>query len=215
MSSDFTIVIVDYGMGNIRSIKNAIAHIGDYHVVVSAAEKDISQADALILPGVGAFPDAMATLKSKGLDKLLTVEVVEKQKPVLGICLGMQLLFDSSEEGGGNKGLGWIPGEVKKIDSGKGFRVPHVGWNDLVLTRQADTFFQELGTDKNFYFVHSFFASCKDEYVTAKFEYGKLFTAAVHYKNIVGMQFHPEKSQTNGLCALKNFIDWVVEGKNA
>jgi glutamine amidotransferase len=120
----------------------------------------------------------------------------------------MQLLFTSSVEGGHNPGLGWIPGTVEYMDLDKYYRVPHVGWNDLHF-RQPTTMFDSLGEDKNFYFVHSYHAVCPDKFIIATFEYSREFTAAVQYENIVGMQFHPEKSQDNGLKTLKQFIKWA------
>jgi len=214
MNSNFKIALIDYGSGNIRSIKNALLHIGDFQVDVTADPETIDRADCIILPGVGAYPDAIKNLKEKNLIGFLNDQVLVKKKPLLGICLGMQLLFESSVEGGHNEGLGWIPGTVERMELDDSYRVPHVGWNDLHL-RQSSTMFETLGEDKNFYFVHGYHAVCPEEYVIASFEYGKEFTAAVQYQNIVGMQFHPEKSQQNGMKAFKQFIEWARGLNNA
>lgn len=208
MNSILKIAVIDYGMGNVRSIKNALLHIGDFKIDVTSNRDTICNSDCLILPGVGAYPDAMKNLKDRSLLELLNTEVIDKRKPLLGICLGMQLLFESSSEGGRNNGLGWIPGTVEYMNLDDSFRIPHMGWNDLHL-RQPSSMFSTLGTDKNFYFVHSYHAVCDDEHVIASFEYGNEFTAAVQHENIIGMQFHPEKSQQNGLTVLRQFIDWV------
>lgn len=214
MSEKFKIALIDYGMGNVRSIKNAILHIGDFQIDVTADPEVIRAADCLLLPGVGAYPDAIKNLKEKNLISLLNEQVLEKNKPVLGICLGMQLLFTSSAEGGYNEGLGWIPGIVEYMELDDSFRIPHVGWNELHLKRES-TMFNTLGHDKDFYFVHSYYANCNDNYIIASFNYGKEFTAAVQYKNIVGMQFHPEKSQQNGMKVLRQFIEWARGFSNA
>jgi glutamine amidotransferase len=150
----------------------------------------------------------MKNLKDRQLIDLLTDQALVQKKPLLGICLGMQLLFTSSAEGGQTEGLGWIPGSVEYMDLDDTYRVPHVGWNDLVL-KQPSTMFETLVDDRNFYFVHSYHAVCDEQYVIASFDYGREFTAAVQYLNIVGMQFHPEKSQQNGMKALKQFIEWA------
>jgi imidazole glycerol-phosphate synthase subunit HisH len=203
----FKIALIDYGMGNIRSIKNALLHIGDFQIDVTDNPEMIQAANCIILPGVGAFPDAMKNLRDRNLIGLLNDQVLTKKKPLLGICLGMQLLFSSSTEGGDNKGLDWIPGVVERIDL-KNYRVPHVGWNDLHL-QQSSSIFENLGYDKNFYFVHSYHVACPGKFVSATFEYGQEFTAAVQKDNIIGMQFHPEKSQQNGMQVLKQFIAWA------
>lgn len=215
MSEKFKIVLIDYGMGNLRSIRNALNHIGDFEIIVTADGQLIETADCLILPGVGAYPDAVKNLQDTGLVSLLNRLVQDEKKPLLGICLGMQLLFESSAEGGeSNPGLGWIPGQIKYMEPGEGYRVPHVGWNSLIL-KQDSVMFEQLGADKDFYFVHSLHAECDPRYLLATFEYGQEFTAAVQNDNVVGMQFHPEKSQKNGLAALSQFVNWAQERVNA
>lgn len=202
------IAIIDYDMGNVRSIENAIKHVGDYEIQVTSDPGVIKSSNCIILPGVGAFPDAMKKLREKQLIDVLTDEVTNNKKPVLGICLGMQLLFESSEEIEFTVGLGWIPGKVKYMTPGQNLRVPHVGWNSLILKKEQ-SFFDYLNEDKNFYFVHSLWVNCPEEYKLSTFEYGVEMTAAVQKDNVVGMQFHPEKSQKNGLAAMKSFLDWA------
>jgi len=142
------------------------------------------------------------TLRKRNLIGLLNGQVLNQKKPILGICLGMQLLFSSSAEGGRNPGLGWIPGTVEYMELGDNYRVPHVGWNDLHLKRPSHIF-GTLEADKNFYFVHSYHVDCSDEYVTASFEYGDECKAAVQCENIVGRQYHTEKSRQNGMKVTK------------
>jgi len=204
----FKIAIIDYDMGNVKSVENAINHTGSYDIVITDNFEVIKNSDIIILPGVGAFPDAMAKLAQKGLIDVLSHEVLVEKKPVLGICLGMQLLFDSSEEITEQSGLGWIPGKVIYMKPSKNLRVPHVGWNSLLL-KKPDSIFTYLNQDKDFYFVHSLWAKCPEEFVLASFEYGQEMTASVQKDNVIGMQFHPEKSQKNGLMAMKSFLDWA------
>ena len=177
----------------------------------------ILAADVIILPGVGAFPDAMEKLTEKGLIPILQQAVKIQRKPTLGICLGMQLIFENSEEKVLTDGLGWIPGKVVYINPERGLRVPHIGWNSLK-TSAADSMFGFLHDDKDYYFVHSLHAVCDERFVLAEFEYGNPMVAAVKNDNVVGMQFHPEKSQKNGLAALRSFFNWAqlcIGQKNA
>jgi len=202
------IAIIDYDMGNVRSIENAINHVGDYEIHITSDPSEIKSSSCIILPGVGAFPDAMKKLREKQLIDVLSNEVMINKKPVLGICLGMQLLFESSEEIELTAGLGWIPGKVEYMNPGQGLRVPHVGWNSLRLQKEQSVF-DFLQDDKDFYFVHSLWVNCPPQYKLATFDYGIEMTASVQKNNVVGMQFHPEKSQKNGLSAMKSFLDWV------
>lgn len=206
------IVIIDYDMGNIRSIENAINHVGDYDIKITCNIEAIKSADCLILPGVGSFPDAMKKLNEKQLVEVLSTEVMVNLKPVLGICLGMQLLFESSEEMKFERGLGWIPGQVEYIKASQALRVPHIGWNELILQKE-ESIFSYLQDDKDFYFVHSLWVNCDQEYKLATFEYGVEMTASVQRENVFGMQFHPEKSQKNGLNAMKSFLNYVGKQK--
>ncbi len=200
------IVIIDYHMGNVRSVFNALAHLG-YSPVISNKENDIENADRLILPGVGAFSVGMYNLKKLNLIELLNKEVLGKKKPILGICLGAQLFAKKSYEGGEFEGLGWIDAEVVRIEpSDRKLKVPHIGWNDVSLANPSILFKDVKELD--FYFVHSYYIKCKDKKkVTSEFEYGDNYTASIEQDNIFGVQFHPEKSQLNGLKLLQNFIE--------
>lgn len=200
------IAIIDYGAGNLFSVKNAL----DFLKIENCVAKDpetIRQADAMILPGVGAFPDAMEMLERKGMVSVICEEA--GKKPLLGICLGMQLLFESSSEFGTTKGLGLIPGKVIKIDS-HGLKIPHMGWNDLkVLHPCAVT--GEMAEDTYVYFVHSFRADTEEENISCYTEYGERIPALVHRGFVYGAQYHPEKSGEAGLKMLKNFAKLVKE----
>lgn len=208
MRGRLDVAVVDYDMGNVKSIENAINHIADFNIMVTADSRVIQNADVIILPGVGAFPDAMKKLADKNLIDDLNQAVKEQKKPTLGICLGMQLLFDSSEEKRLTKGLGWIPGKVFYLKPTGGLRVPHIGWNTLQITSN-NSIFSFLNEDKDFYFVHSLHAKCDKRYVLATFDYGGVMIAAVKNDNVIGMQFHPEKSQKNGLAVLQAFFSWA------
>jgi len=208
MTCRLTVAIVDYGMGNVKSIENAINHIGDFNITVTENRTVIQNADVIILPGVGAFPDAIKKLADKNLIDDLHDAVQQQKKPTLGICLGMQLLFESSEEKKLTRGLGWIPGEVLYLNPGAGLRVPHIGWNSLQIISD-NSIFSFLNEDKDFYFVHSLHARCDKRYVLATCDYGDAIAAAVKNDNVIGMQFHPEKSQRNGLAALRAFFNWA------
>lgn len=205
---NYKVAIIDYGMGNVQSIKNAIEHVSQCNVILTNNKNEIKNADCLILPGVGAFPDAMKKLESSDLISLLNKEVLQNNKPILGICLGMQLLFNGSDEIINTQGLGWIPGHVEYMKPKRSLRVPHVGWNELNIKKE-NSLFSFLERDKNFYFVHSLYVKCDAKYVLATFEYGNEMTAAVQLDNVVGMQFHPEKSQKVGLDTLNNFLQWA------
>ena len=201
------IVIVDYGLGNLRSVAGAVEKVG-YQPLISNRIEDLEEADKLILPGVGAFGDGMANLHRLGLVEPLTKLVVKQGKPILGICLGAQLIAKESFEFGQHQGLGWIDASVIKFDTnGKSLRLPHVGWNDLIQVR--DSFlFDEVPQKALVYYVHSFHIKCYSrDIVIGECEYGVNFTAAFQQVNIYGTQFHPEKSQLHGLNLLRNFLD--------
>ena len=199
--------IVDYNMGNLASVINAFRKVGADASLESDPSK-LSQYDKLILPGVGAYGDAMEHLKSNGMDEAV-ITYAKTGKPLLGICLGMQLLFESSEEFGSTKGLGLIPGKVVAFDESKfdhTLKVPHMGWNELFV--QSDTaLFKGLDKDFYLYFVHSFHAVCDDRYAIGKTHYGYEFVSAVQNGNIYGIQPHPEKSHENGLKIIENFVN--------
>lgn len=192
-------------MGNLASVINAFAKVGADATLESDPAK-LSQYDKLILPGVGAFGDAMAHLKTNGMDKAV-IDFAASGKPLLGICLGMQLLFESSEEFGTTKGLGLIPGKVVAFDEGRfdhHLKVPHMGWNELFQQKET-AIFEGMKKDFYLYFVHSFHAVCDDAYAIGKTHYGYEFVSAVQNGNIYGIQPHPEKSHENGLKIIENF----------
>jgi glutamine amidotransferase len=203
--------IVDYNMGNLASVINAFKKVNAEAQLESDPSK-LAQYDKLILPGVGAFGDAMEHLKSNGMDEAVKL-FAASGKPLLGICLGMQLLFESSEEFGSTKGLGLIPGKVVAFDESKfdhSLKVPHMGWNEMFQMRsekseRTNTLFEALPNDFYLYFVHSFHAVCDDKYAIGKTHYGYEFVSAVRNGNIYGIQPHPEKSHDNGLKIIENF----------
>ena len=196
-------VIVDYGVGNLFSLSSSLAAIGEESVVTSDASI-IESADRVILPGVGAFRDAMDKLRASGLVESLR-RVAAKGVPLLGICLGMQLLFDRSFEYGEHEGLGFIKGEVAPIPALEGLKIPHMGWNALLFSQKKHSLFADLEEGDHVYFVHSFAAVHCDDAVIARTEYGTLVTAAVAKGNVLGCQFHPEKSGEVGLRILRAF----------
>lgn len=201
------IAIVDYNMGNLASVKNAFDLLGE-KVVVESDPSKIGSYDKLILPGVGAFADAMEHLQNRGMDQAVK-EFARSGKYLLGICLGMQLLFDSSEEFGLNEGLGLIPGRVVAFDSSRfhtPLKVPHMGWNRMFT--KSHPLFSGLDEAHYLYFVHSYHALCANEADSiGESVYGYRFTSAVAHENVMGIQPHPEKSHQNGLTILKNFIN--------
>ena len=201
------IAIVDYGVGNLFSLNSSLAAIGADSVVTNDAEV-LKKADRIILPGVGAFGDAAAKLRATGLVDLLISEA-KSGKPFLGICLGMQLLFDVGYEYGEHKGLGLIPGEIRPIEDviPAGLKIPHIGWNALHFKGPTSPLFRYIKEGDCVYFVHSFYGAKCDESVIATAEYGAELTAAVASGNVFGCQFHPEKSGNVGLNILKAFCE--------
>lgn len=197
------VVIVDYGMGNLRSVQKGFERIGA-SAVISRDRKEIEGADRLVLPGVGAFPMCMQNLTRLDLvDSLL--EFVRSGRPFLGICLGLQLLFEESEEFGPHEGLKVVPGKVKAFRKDMGLKIPHMGWNEVLFSKDTPIF-KGIENSSYFYFVHSYYVDPQDKADTAaEAEYGIRFTCAVHRDNIFAVQFHPEKSQELGLTILKNF----------
>ncbi len=198
------ITIIDYGMGNLRSAQKAFEFIG-FEAEITDKKADILKADKIVLPGVGAFADAMKRLNGHGISKIIKSKVNDGT-PFLGICLGMQLIFDASYENGEFEGLGLIQGKVVKFDLPKEYKVPHIGWNKLNAT---DNFlFRDIKNEKYTYFVHSYYAVPDDKNtVIATSDYGIEFTAAVNKENVYATQFHPEKSGDTGLKMLKNFAE--------
>ena len=198
------VTIVDYGMGNIWSVKNALEFVGA-NVSICSDPDVISQSDCLILPGVGAFGPAMKNIRTKNLDQALEHAVLNRGVGILGICLGMQLLANSSEESADISGLGWIPGKVEKLNDE--VRLPHIGFNATYPKEQKSPIYSNIKSGADFYFVHSYhFHSDTEENVLSTTEYGQEFVSSVQKNNIVGVQFHPEKSQSNGLQLLSNFL---------
>lgn len=197
--------IIDYDAGNIKSVMNAFEFIGEKTELVHT---NLAKYDRIVLPGVGAFGEAMQKLKSRGLDEEIKL-FVASGKPFLGICLGMQLLFEKSDEFGENLGLGLIKGEVvrfKESEFTKKLKIPHVGWNSCEFTRKSKIN-KGLGQSAYLYFVHSYHVVCDDKFALSKTFYGYEFVSAVEKDNVFGFQPHPEKSHENGLKILKNFTE--------
>ena len=202
------IVIVNYGIGNMHSVYNAIKYLGYNKVQISDNENIIESADALILPGVGAFGACAKNLRDRNLHNILDEQVLGANKPILGICVGMQLLATFSEENGIHQGLDWIKAKVVKLQLPQDFAVPHVGWNNVKI-RGKQSLFARNKIDSNFYFDHSYHFECDEQFVAGYCDYGVRVTAAVQHKNIFGIQFHPEKSQTNGLKLFRSFFNSI------
>lgn len=201
------IALVDYGVGNLFSLKSSFDAIGE-SVLVTNKEADLKAADKIILPGVGAFGDAAKKLKETGLGEIVKQEA-KSGKPLMGICLGMQLLLETGYEYGVYEGLGLIPGEVRPIQDviPKDYKIPHIGWNPLQFVGNPSPIFQYIKEGNCVYFVHSFYATRCESSVIATAEYGAPLTAAVAKDNVYGCQFHPEKSGTVGLNILKAFCE--------
>ena len=199
--------IISYGMGNAGSVAHALDFL-DAKYVVSRNRKDLEASDALIFPGVGSFPAAMANLEKFGLLEELHRQVMVNHKPFFGICLGMQLLAKDSTEGGLHDGLGWIDGHVTGIERGGNLRLPHVGWNNVQID-QPSVLFERIEDPAHFYFDHSYHLECDRSLCIATTCYGKPLAAAIRRENIFATQFHPEKSQRNGLKMLRNFLNYV------
>lgn len=198
------VAIIDYDAGNIKSVEKALHYLGK-EAVITRDRAAILQADHVILPGVGAFGDAMNKLKTYGLDEVIR-EVTARETPFLGICLGLQLLFESSEESMGVDGLGILKGKVVRLPEDKGLKIPHIGWNSLRYPHQG-RLFAGLPAESYVYFVHSYYLQAEESsIVTATTEYGTLIHASVEQGNVFACQFHPEKSSEVGLQILKNFL---------
>jgi imidazole glycerol-phosphate synthase subunit HisH len=200
------VAIVDYGMGNLDSVRRAVEECGG-DAIVTDREDEIARATHVILPGVGAFGDGVRQLTERGLDQVLREQVIVGGIPFLGICLGMQMLASRGDEGGDTKGLGWIDGEVQRFTpTGEDTRIPHIGWNEVTPTR-ASPLFAGIAPGRDFYFVHSYHLVCRDPGdVAARTPYCGGFVAAVERDNVFGVQFHPEKSQRVGFALLRNFL---------
>jgi glutamine amidotransferase len=202
------ITILDYGSGNISAIKNIYERL-NISFEFAATKEQLQRADHILLPGVGAFDETISTLTAKGYFGILNQKVLEEKVPILGICVGMQMLADSSEEGKLD-GLGWIHGRVKKFDRNlipDKPKIPHLGWNSIEIIRDCPLF-KNIDPEIGFYFVHSYYYECADmSDVICKTQYGTYFHSAINNGNIYGVQFHPEKSHENGIQLLRNFAN--------
>lgn len=199
-----SVAIIDYDAGNIKSVEKALEYLGQ-KVKITRDQKEILSADRVILPGVGAFGDAMGKIRSYGLESVIQ-DAVRQGTPFLGICLGLQLLFEDSDETPGVKGLGLLPGGIQRIPDGEGLKIPHMGWNSLDI-REGATLFKGIEGHPYVYFVHSYYLSAKhEEDVAAATFYSTKIHASVEHENIFACQFHPEKSGEVGLKILDNFI---------
>ena len=208
------IAIIDYRSGNLhsalKSFQAAASNFKNVNVKITSCYKDVRVADKVVLPGVGSFSFCKSKLhENTDVYNSLIDMVIEKKKPFLGICVGMQLLATTGHEGqSNNPGFNWIRGEVKKIDVEQNLKIPHMGWNDLSF-KNYHPIFNGINTNDHFYFVHSYeFIACTENEVVATTNHGKDIVAAIARENIIGLQFHPEKSQNPGLKIIKNFIEW-------
>jgi imidazole glycerol-phosphate synthase subunit HisH len=200
------IVVVDYGAGNLRSVSRALAHVGATPIV-SADPEDIDRAPGLVLPGVGAAADTISNLRERNLIEPL-LDYINAGRPFLGVCMGLQALFDSSEEGDGQECLGVLPGEVRRFAAGE-LKVPHMGWNTVEWVRDHPVI-ADIPTGSYFYFVHSFYPQPQDEGTAVGMtDYGVTFSSVVARDNVIATQFHPEKSGESGLRIYANFVRWV------
>jgi glutamine amidotransferase len=198
------VAIIDYDAGNIKSVENAVRFLG-HEVIVTSNAEEILSADHIILPGVGAFGDAMKRLNKAGLEETIR-QAVDREIPFLGICLGLQLIFEESEESPGVKGLGLLPGRIRRIPEGGGRKVPQIGWNDLSFPRSS-RLFAGIPEGSYVYFVHSYYLEAGDSSdVAARTEYGVSIDAAVEHGRLFACQFHPEKSERIGMQILENFL---------
>ena len=196
------IAIIDYDAGNLKSVEKALLFLGE-EAKITSDPKEILAADKIILPGVGAFGDAMEKLNSRGLSDVIRV-AVQKKIPLLGICLGLQLLFEGSEESPGVSGLSVLKGQIKRIPDKEGFKVPHIGWNSLSINPESKLF-RGIAEDSYVYFVHSYYLKAEEPIVAATTDYVVDIHAAVEKEHVFACQFHPEKSGEIGLRLLKNF----------
>lgn len=201
------LVIIDNAMGNIQSVANAMVKLNVEHII-SNDIAIIEKASSMIFPGVGAFPMAMANLKRSSLDRVLINKLIEENTPFLGICLGMQLLFEESDEQTPTEGLSLLKGKVTRISNHAGYPVPHVGWNGANAIKE-NPLFKNIDANTKFYYDHSYFVNETDHDVFALLNYGEEMSVGVWKDNIFGVQFHPEKSQRSGLKLLRNFVNYA------
>jgi glutamine amidotransferase len=201
-----TVAIVDYGMCNLDSVARAVEECGGKAIITDQA-RDLDRVNRIILPGVGAFPDAMQNIRERSLDEILREQVFGKEIPILGICLGMQIMATIGCEGRDIQGLGWIPGRVIRLEPfGDDTRIPHIGWNEVCPVRPSPLF-AGIEPGKDFYFIHSYhFCPDHEEHILTRTPYGKGFVSAIQRNMIFAVQFHPEKSQRIGFQLIKNFL---------
>jgi glutamine amidotransferase len=212
--SKIDIAVIDYGMGNLRSVAKALEHVApDKTVVVTSDPAEVAQAERIVFPGQGAMPDCMRELDARGLRE--AVLDAARKKPFLGICIGLQMLFDESEEGNA-KGLGFLEGNVKRFPSemkdsqGDKLKVPHMGWNQVYQQDPSHPMWQGIANGERFYYVHSYYVQADDNAITSGYsDYPQRFTSAIATKNVFAVQFHPEKSAAAGLQLLRNFVNWT------
>lgn len=202
------VVIIDYDAGNIKSVEKAIHAIGK-EVIVTRNPKEILSASHVILPGVGSFGDAMKRLQDYKLIPVIK-QVIDRKIPFLGICLGLQLLFENSEESPGVEGLGILKGKIKRIPEAEGLKIPHIGWNSLSFPKKG-RLFQGINEHAYVYFVHSYYLEAEEDIVTGTCEYGACIHGSIEKDNIFACQFHPEKSSETGLRIIKNFLEITGE----
>lgn len=199
------VAIIDYGAGNLSSVRNALVAVGAEPQVVSRGT-ELAEADFIVLPGVGAFGKGIEGLRSGGFVEPLTNEVLVRGKPFLGICLGMALLAEVGLESGIHSGLSWVPGRVVRLEEKKGHPIPHIGWNTV---RGRGLLFQDMPQDTSFYFLHSYhFVPSDSSWTVGTTEYGAEFVSAIARDNVMAVQFHPEKSHRSGLTLLRNFLSY-------
>lgn len=200
--------LINYGMGNLLSVYNGLKMVGA-DITICREPEQLDQVDKIVLPGVGAFGDCISNLRLKGFNEALNYNVNQKLKPILGICLGMQVMAQRGFEGGEFKGLGWFDADVVRLSpNNPSFRVPHVGWNEVTY-KQGSPLFLDLPKSVDLYFVHSYFMKCDNlDVVDSTCEHGQQIIASVRKNNILATQFHPEKSQDYGLRILENFLKW-------
>lgn len=199
------IAIIDYGMGNVNSVLKAFRYLGA-KTFITDNPKDLDESQKIVLPGVGAFPDAIKNLEERGFLEALKKNVIKEKKPFLGICLGMQLTAVIGFESEKTKGFGWFENSsVQKFKDILPLKIPHVGWNDIFVRDEENLLFKNISTGSDFYFVHSYHYNCDEKYILATCDYGYKFPIAIAKENIYAVQFHPEKSQKVGLLLLENF----------
>ena len=214
-SKSIKISVIDTGVGNLKSVENALALIHGCDVNVTNKPEIVASSECVILPGVGAFDDYMQRLHTLNLVEVLKMKAFCEHTPILGICVGMQVFFGYSPEGFGMEGLGWLQGDVKKLLKKEGVSIPHIGWNEVTLKTPDDPLFNKIPRKVDFYFLHSFAIDCPQDLVIASADYAQPISAVVKHKNIVGFQFHPERSGVYGAKLIENFVNEAKAGNNA